>query len=87
MQMAQIREYKCKPLTTEMQDKLVLSQQESINLSERVLRCPYCHRYIATLYSDAAGHFKAKCDNCKKYTIFNLGYFRRASQRGWKRRG
>lgn len=84
MQPAQIREYKCRPLTSEMYDKLERSHQESLDLTERELRCPYCHRYMATLYSDVAGHFKAKCDNCKKYTIFNLGYFRRIHRHGQK---
>lgn len=87
MQAAQIREYKCRPLTTEMQDKLERSHRESLDLAERELRCPYCHRYIATLYSDVAGHFKVKCDNCKKYTIFNLGYFRRVHRCRRKRWG
>ena len=50
-------------------------------------RCPHCSRFIATLYSDISGHFKAKCGNCKTITIFNLGYFRRVRRYGRERRG
>ncbi len=87
MQPAPIREYKRKPLTLEMRDKLERSRRESLDLTERELRCPHCGRFIVTLYSDISGHFKAKCGNCKTVTIFNLGYFRRVRRYGRERRG
>ena len=86
MQPAPIREYKRKPLTPEVRDKLERSHRESLDLTERELRCPHCSRFIATLYSDISGHFKAKCGNCKTITIFNLGYFRRVRRYGRERR-
>ena len=85
MQTAQVREYKCRPLAPEVRDKLERSHQESLDLTERELRCPHCLRYMATLYSDISGHFKAKCGNCKKHTIFNLGYFRRHKSDRYRR--
>lgn len=77
MQQAQIRDYKRKPLVPEVQDKLERSYRESLDLSERELRCPHCNYYILSVFSDVSGHFKAKCNNCKTISIFNLGYFRR----------
>lgn len=81
-QTAPIRHYKCKPVSPEVKEKLDLSYQESLDLTERELRCPYCDFYLDTLYSDTAGHFKTKCDNCKNLIIFNLGYFRRIKRWG-----
>lgn len=77
----EVRIYKLKPVTPEIQDKLDRSYTESLDLSERELRCPRCQYYIQTLYSDAIGHFKAKCPNCKTVTVYNLAYFRR--QKGY----
>jgi len=73
----EIRTYKCKPMSAVLKDKVERSYTESLDLSERELRCPHCGRFIATLYSDTTGHFKAKCGNCKSVTVYNLGYFRR----------
>jgi len=82
IQTATIREHKRKPMNTETREKLDRCYQESLDLTERELRCPYCNRYLATLYSDTAGHFKTVCKNCKSTIIFNLGYFRRARRYG-----
>lgn len=81
VQQVPIRTYKIKPMQPETQEKVRLSLIESTDLSERELRCPYCRRYIATLFSDTAGHFKAKCRNCKNITTYNVGYFRRVRRR------
>ena len=81
IQQALIREYKRKPLTPEAKEKLDRSLRESLDLTERELRCPHCGRYLMTLYSDVSGHFKTKCDNCKTVTVYNLGYFRRRKHR------
>lgn len=77
IQQTPIRSYKVKPMSPEMQAKIRRSLVESADLSERELHCPHCNHYIATLFSDASGHFKAKCGNCKNITIYNFGYFRR----------
>jgi len=81
-QTAAIREHKRKPLTPEVRDKLERSHRESLNLTERELHCPYCNYYLATLYSDAAGHLTASCKNCKSIITFNLACFRR--RRRWR---
>lgn len=77
MQKPLIRTYRQKPMTAEKQEKVELSHTESLDLTERELRCPYCNYFIMTLFSDATGHLKAKCDHCKQITTYNLGYFRR----------
>lgn len=86
VQQVPIKTYKVKRMQPETQEKISLSLAESADLSERELRCPYCRRYIATLFSDASGHFKAKCGNCKNITTYNMGYFRRARRRSAVRR-
>ena len=78
MQAAPIRDYKCRPIAPEVSEKLERSHRECLDLTERELRCPHCSRYILTLFSDTAGHFKVKCQNCKTITIYNMGYFRRS---------
>ena len=86
IQQAPIRAYKVRPMSAEMQTKVRRSLMESADLSERELRCPYCNHYIATLFSDTSGHFKAKCGNCKNITTYNFGYFRRARRQNAKQR-
>ena len=85
MQQAPIRAYKTKPMSREMRSKVERSYHESIDLKDRELRCPHCNRYLVTLFSDASGHFKVNCNNCKSITIFNMGYFRRIKRRGYSR--
>ncbi len=75
VQQVPVKTYKVKPMQPETQEKVSLSLAESADLSERELRCPYCRRYIAALFSDASGHFKTKCGNCKNITTYNVGYF------------
>ena len=36
---------------------------------------------VASLFSDASGHFKIKCPNCKTTTPYNMGYFRKRRSR------
>lgn len=80
-QQAVRRTYRMKPMPPELRTKVERSYIESLDLTERELHCPHCGRYISTLYSDSAGHFKQKCNHCKAVTIFNLGYFRRRRSR------
>lgn len=77
MQYAKVQIHKQKPLLPAVKEKVDQSLNESLDLTERELHCPYCGWYINTLYSDCSGHFKAKCHNCKAITVFNLSYFRR----------
>lgn len=69
--------YKIKPMSPETEQKVLKSYAESLELTERELRCPSCSFYIQTLFSDVSGHLKVKCPNCKVITTYNLSYFRR----------
>ena len=82
MQQASVREYKQKPMLPEVRQKVELSYTESLDLTDRELRCPHCGYYIMTLCSDVSGHLKAKCNKCKAVTTYNLGYFRRSRRKG-----
>lgn len=73
--------YKMKPMSAEMHEKVERSHAESLELTERNLYCPHCGFFIQTLFSDSAGHFRAKCQKCKAETIFNSAYFHRAKRR------
>ena len=77
IQQTAVRVYKTRPMPPETRKKVERSHAESAGLKERELRCPLCNHYIASLYYDVSGHFKAKCGNCKMVTVYNLGYFRR----------
>ena len=72
-----VRTYRTKPMPPEVQKKVAISYTESLDLKERELKCPHCGRYVASLFSDSAGHFKSKCPYCKSITVYNFGYFRR----------
>jgi len=85
IQQVPIRAYKIKPMTPETQSKVERSRTESLDLSERPLYCPHCHHYVASLFSDASGHFKIKCPNCKTTTPYNMGYFRKRRSRRARR--
>jgi len=68
IQQVPVRTYKIHPMQPAIRTKVERSYEESVSLKERELRCPHCNHYIASLYSDVAGHFKAKCSNCKSLT-------------------
>ena len=76
-----VRAYRTRPVPPEIQKKVAISYTESLDLNERELKCPYCGRYVGSLFSDSAGHFKSKCPHCKSVTVYNLGYFRRQHYR------
>lgn len=63
-----------------------LSKQEAEEFVERELKCPECGFLIATAYSDAAGHFKIKCQKCKKISVLNFAYFCRRKHKRTRRR-
>jgi len=54
-----------------------ISKEEARKFVERELRCPNCGFIVATAYSDAAGHFKIKCQKCKMISTLNFAYFYR----------
>lgn len=83
IQYAEVRTDKYKPVAPDVQDKIERSFTESLSLTQRELHCPYCRRYIATLFTDSGGHLKMKCNNCKSITTFNVGYFRRHRYTRW----
>ena len=51
------------------------SRQEAQEFVERELKCPVCDYMIASVFSDASGHFKVKCQKCKTISVLNLAYF------------
>lgn len=57
------------------------SQKEAEQLTERSLYCPCCGYKVGIVYSDSAGHIKAKCQKCKAISVLNLAYFRRQRRR------
>ncbi len=52
-----------------------LSRQEAEDYVERELKCPVCGFIVAAAFSDAAGHFKVKCQKCKNISVLNFAYF------------
>ena len=51
------------------------SRQEAQEFVERELKCPECGFVVAAAFSDAAGHFKVKCQKCKNIFVLNFAYF------------
>ena len=52
-----------------------ISTEECVNLTEREVKCPYCHFPLTHVFSDASGHLRVKCPKCKGTAIVNLAYF------------
>ena len=66
-------------LTPDVQCKLDLSSQETIDLAQRDLRCPNCRYLISKVYGDIKGHLEFKCPKCRELYVINLSYFRTRS--------
>lgn len=65
------------PPPPDVQEKLDLCEQETLDMSLREVKCPKCDFVITRVYSDARGHFLSKCPKCKSQYIMNYAYFRR----------
>ena len=74
--------FQSQPLDQETAHFLELSSEECAELTEREIRCPYCHYRIGKVFSDSTGHLRVKCQKCKAESILNLAYFRR--QKGFR---
>ena len=61
----------------EKRKRLALSASEAEGLTLRDIRCPYCDFIITRVFSDASGHYLAKCQKCKRQVVLNFAYFRR----------
>ena len=61
----------------EIQEKLVKSFLEAVELKERKLACPVCKSKLGSIYSDGCGHVNVKCQKCGFASPMNLAYFRR----------
>ena len=68
-------------LSTEASRKLTASQKETVTLTLREIRCPYCDFLVEKVFSDVAGHKMVYCRKCKEEYPMNLGYFRRMKNR------
>ena len=71
----------------EKRKRLELSAKESERLTLRDIRCPYCNFILTRVFSDAGGHYLAKCQKCKRQIVLNLAYFRRQKGIGKRKAG
>lgn len=71
----------------EKRRRLELSRKESEGLTLRDIHCPYCNFIITRVFSDAGGHYLAKCQKCKRQVILNFAYFRRQKGIGKRKTG
>lgn len=68
-------------LSAEAFHKLSASQKETVTLTLREIRCPYCDFLVEKVFSDITGHKMVYCRKCKTEYPINLGYFRRMKKR------
>jgi uncharacterized protein YbaR (Trm112 family) len=68
-------------LSTDVSRKLTASRKETVTLTLREIRCPYCDFLVEKVFSDATGHKMVYCRKCKEEYPINLGYFRRMKNR------
>ncbi|MBQ7673172.1 MAG: hypothetical protein IJT36_01405 [Alphaproteobacteria bacterium] len=67
--------------TNDKRRRAELSAAEVLNCAERDIRCPECGYMLASAFSDASGHFKIKCQKCKRIFILNFAYFFKLKRR------
>lgn len=72
---------KVRKLPAEVSRKLTASRKETVTLTLREIRCPYCDFLVEKVFSDVAGHKMVYCRKCKTEYPINLGYFRRMKNR------
>ena len=72
-------------LPQETEAKLTICAEEAEGLTLRDIRCPYCGFVITRAFSDARGHYLAKCQKCKHESILNFAYFRKLKGFGKKK--
>ena len=68
-------------LSADVSRKLTESRIETVTLTLREIRCPYCDFLVEKVFSDVAGHKMVYCRKCKVEYPINLGYFRRMKNR------
>ena len=80
--MSQVRYYYQKAeISTDVQQKLRKSKDETAGLSMRDINCPLCGYLVERVFSDISGHKMVYCKKCKEEYPVNLGYFRRQKRR------
>ena len=65
------------PPSSDILEKILLSQKEVEGMQKRDLRCPICGYRIQGVFADRTGHAEVKCRKCKFEGPLNLAYFRR----------
>ena len=66
-------------VSQEVQRKIDQSYAETLNMTFRAVRCPYCKTHIVDVFEDVIGHFAAKCPKCKSLVPINAAYFKRSA--------
>ena len=69
------------PVPEKVEYFMRISTEECVNLTERVVKCPYCGFPLTHVFNDAQGHLRVKCPKCKGTAIVSLAYFR--TQKGY----
>lgn len=69
------------PVPGKIEYFMKISYEETVSLTEREVKCPYCGFPLSHVFSDAQGHLRVKCPKCKGTAIVNLAYFR--TQKGY----
>ena len=53
-------------VSQEIQRKIDQSYAETLNMTFRAVRCPYCKTHIVDVFEDVIGHFAVKCPQMQK---------------------
>ena len=77
-----INRYVVSSENSEAQILAALSREESLDLTSRELRCPYCGFLVLKLFSDMhTGHLESKCPKCKRISLYNTAYYKRVRRK------
>lgn len=67
-----VKTFSANIIAPEIRAKMEQAENTSQDISYRELRCPYDGFRVGTVYADTGGHLRAKCQKCRRETIFNL---------------
>ena len=56
----------------ELMAKIKQARENIRNKTSRSLSCPYCNRFVCTIYSNSQGYIQTKCTKCKAEFVVDL---------------
>lgn len=67
----------------ELMAKIKRARENIRNKESRPLNCPYCKRFVCTIFSDTQGYIQTKCGKCKTEFVVDLVSMRKLKRKNY----